>query len=245
MFLTIRHISKIYGPIYKNSILSHDNIDPISLEKIWILKDNIKINVCEIPSYLKFSYIDENNNVRLFNILSLLKISNFDKKDPTTRQNININIFNNISDRINFMKKHNLWNEILVKSDNESQERKISNLITEITSFLAHYNIHINNNLISKLSPFKLKQLNNECKLILYHRDNVEFSNKLNKLYFNTAIEFKPITLYYDIVNIINFINNENLNQYKATYAYILLGALMYVSPNINNIYNSSVDLTN
>lgn len=252
-FLVQKLIYRLYGPIYKNPILSHDNIDPISLEKIWEVVDNNKINVCEIPRYLIFSYKDENNHIRVFNILSLLKIAEFDKKHPVTRNNINSNIFNIIKQRMVFMKERNLWNGPLIQCEDLTIKRYIANLITDITLFLSAENIYITNNLILDIPSFKLKQLQNECRSILYHSDNIEFTSKFNKPYFtNNLINFQPKDVFEDMHELIKIVTTNtntntttNMTQYKLRLSHIFMGALMYVSPDIYNLFNISVDLLN
>lgn len=242
-YLIRQKLYKLYGPAYKKPILSHDNIDPISLEQIWNLVDNKRVNVCEIPRYLIFSYIDENKHIRVFNILSLLKLIQYDKKDPTTRSSITSNVIDSVNKRIEYMKKHNIWNNKLVEVDNYTSKQLILNSITNITAFLATENIFIDNSIILNLSEFKIKQLYNECRLILYHNDNKNYTNKLSRLYFqnyNTLINLK---IMLDELN--DLIKNTllNVNQYKSYLSRILLAAFMYVSTEINILYRNSIDL--
>lgn len=252
LFITKCKIHRIYGPAFKNPLLSHDNIDPISLEYIWEIKNNRKMNICEIPRYLIFSYLDQCNRIRVYNILSLLKLIQYDSKDPITRDKLDQKIKENINTRIEFMKSKNLITDVFKNYEKSSGLQKVKNLITDITLLLCHHNIYINNDDIFNLNESKIKQLYSECRCILYHYDNKHIVDKIqhNKKFFQLKIEdfqkIKDIT-HIQIIIFTEILNTLNLTELQGdikTLAYIILGAFMYVSPNIYNSYTNNLLIT-
>ena len=250
-YLTMKLIKRIYGPAYLNPCLSHDNIDPVSLEKIWEYKNNTKINICEIPRYLIFSY-EDNNKIRLYNVISLLKIKSFDNKNPITRENIDININQNINDRISFMKNNNLWNEDLMRLDNLCESSKIKQIVTEITHIFCNNNIYINNDDILDIKVPKLQQLYNECNSILRHPDNTSFYSKFKDHTNFFQIPMIDIRNVRDRNKLQKIVFTEILNLLKLDciqdnikyLTYIILGAFMYVSPKIYSLYSTNLEFS-
>lgn len=251
-FITQCKMYRIYGPAYQNLLLSHDNLDPISLEQIWDIKNSVKINICEIPRYLIFSFKDSRNKIRVYNILSLLKIKSYDNKDPITRTILDPIITQYLEERLNFMKHFNLWDDKLVQHEKQTQIQNVKNMVTDITIILNHNNIYINNTDILNISHSKLVQLYSECRSILYHPDNVSIYNKLSKdnLFFQTKgetlIKISNITEIQTIVfnEILQILKQPELHDKNKHISYIILGALMYVSPNIYNIYTNELQFT-
>lgn len=246
-YLTRRLIYELYGPVYKNPVLAHNNIDPISLENIWEMKEDIKINICEIPRYLIFSYKNKTNHIQVYNILSLLKLNQYDKKDPITRDVIDNNIYDTLTKRLEYMKQHDLWTDLLITNEKLSKNQEIKNIITEITSYLTQNNIFIDNKDLIDISHYKLYQLYNECRSILYHNDNIYIYQKLKRTYFPLDIknEFKnkdKSELQYNVfTEIKNLLFDPNIQNYKNNITFIILAALMYVSPNIHNRYSGTM----
>ena len=249
-YLTKRLIIRIYGPAYLNPLLSHDNIEPVSLEKIWENKNSIKQNICEIPRYLIFSYLDNSNKIRIYNIISLLKIKMYDNKNPITRERLNVDINKNIEDRIKFMKLHDLWNERLIEFDKISDQQQIINTITEITIIFNNNTIYLNNKDLEDINYRKLIQLYTECRNILNHSDNNFIYQKILEIrpfFMKTDIEIRVIKdkqkLQKIIFNeILDLLNIENIQSQIKYVCYIVLGAFMYVSPNIYQQYNSNLE---
>ena len=245
-------IHRIYGPAYKNPLLSHDNIDPISLEQIWDIKDGTKVNICEIPRYLIFSFTDTTNKLRIYNILSLLKITQYDNKDPITRLTLDFKVTTDLNERIQFMKKNNLWTNDFLNFENHTKSQNIQNMVTDITLLLNNHSIYVNNNDILDIQKSKLIQLYSECRSILYHSDNKHIINKLseNKLFFQLkSVYLTKISNLVDLQTIIfteilKIINSPVLQSDIKHVSYIILGALMYVSPNIYNIYTNNLQFT-
>jgi len=244
-YLFRKELNLLFGPALKNVLLSFDNMDPISHESIWEMKDNIKINTCEIPKQLLFSYKDENNRIRVFNLQSLIKLKQYNKKHPITQDNLDSKLFVLLDKRITFMKKHNIWSNRLNETDKFTTNQTISNLITDICLKLSNQNIYISNISIESINKFKFCQLYNECASMLYHGDNNDFKdilksnqyfiNKINILNYNES-ELKILILQ----EIKNVLINDDLQQYINRISYIILGALMHVSLEINSTYNSN-----
>jgi len=251
-YLSQCKIHRIYGPAYKNPLLSHDNIDPISLEQIWDIKDTQKINICEIPRYLIFSFRDNNSKIRIYNMLSLLKITQYDNKDPITRTTLDFKVTQDLNERIQFMKKHNLWTDAFLNFEKQTKQQHIQNMVTDITLLLNNHNIYVNNKDVLDIKESKIIQLYAECRSILYHPDNKHIINKIseNKLFFqlksayltkiSNIIDLQTITF----TEILKIINLPELQSDIKHVSYIILGALMYVSPNIYNIYTTNLQFT-
>lgn len=245
-------IKRLYGPAFKNPLLSHDNIDPISLENIWEIRNGKKHNICEIPRYLIFSFLDNGNKIRVYNILSLLKLIQYDSKDPITRNKIDEKIKKNIDDRIIFMRSNNLITDVFNNYENTTILQKVKNLITDITLLLSHHNIYINNNDLFIINESKIIQLYSECRCILYHSDNKHIIDKIqnNKKFFQLKIEDFQKIREINKLKIITFneiksvLNLPELQSDIKTLAYIILGAFMYVSPNIYNNYTNNLVIT-
>ena len=240
-----RDINTLFGPALKDPILSFDNIDPISHEYIWEMKDDIKTNICEIPRHLIFSYKDDNNRIRVFNLQSMLKLKQFNKKHPITQDKLDTKIFILIDKRIEFMKKHNIWSNTLIQGEIYTPNQMVTNLITDVCLLLSNQNIYISNASIENINRFKFCQLYNECCSMLYHNDNLDFRDiiKNKKLFINNI----NINNYNDselkifvLQHIKNVLTEEQLQHYINRISYIILGAFMHVSIDINSIYNST-----
>lgn len=244
-YLLRNTLNRLFGPALQNVLLSCDNMDPISHEYIWEMRNGVKVNICEIPKYLIFSYKDENNRIRVFNLQSLIKLKKYNKKHPITQDKLDTKIFTLIDKRIEFMKKHNLWTNDLIQSETFTTNQIVNNLITDICLLLSNQNIYISNSSIESINKFKFCQLYNECCSMLHHNDNVDFrdiirtnnyfSSNIN-IYTYNDIEFKTLVLQ----QIKNVLTNEELQQYINRLSYIILGAFMHVSMDINLAYNSN-----
>ena len=157
------------------------------------------------------------------------------------------NVYDILTKRLEYMKQHDLWTDLLIANEKLSKIQELKNIITEITSYLTQNNIFIDNNDLIDISHYKLYQLYNEGRSILYHDDHKYIYQKLKRTYFPLDIknEFKnkdKSELQYNVfTEIKNLLYDPNIQNYKNNNAFIILGALMYVSPNIYNRYSGTM----
>lgn len=244
MFIIKKLIYRLYGPAFQNLLLSHDNMDPVSQEQIWEEKDNKKILNNEIPKYLFFSYYDSNKYIRVFNILSLLKLLKRNMKHPITNEEFTEKTKNNVKNRIQFMKDKGLWKNEFDKIEKETVYQKLMKFYGKLNNI----SIFMQNEWFMNLTINDLKQFYNECRDILFHPDNkyiyTYLINNESLHFIKNAFQIKTMKID-DIDNLrsmlLDEINKlitigENTPHKKMIY-YIILLAFSYVCKNVRTEY--------
>lgn len=114
---------ELSGPAYIDICLSHDNVDIISLEKLWIKNDKgEKIPKCEFDRRLIFSY-EDNGIIRCFNIKSLYHLfKNKIYKDPFTNKAMNPELIDRINKKIEYIQSVGISLEYKKKKISKSKE---------------------------------------------------------------------------------------------------------------------------
>lgn len=177
------NIDKLLGPL-KDYIDCEDNKDIISQEDIWILKDGKKVKSDDIK-YL-FSYMDDDNKYRGFNIKSIeMLINKNNLKHPITNQEIKeIDI-----DRAKKLIKY-------LYENGELKEKKIDNIKKELDNMI--YNLN-------KLGYFVEEKWFKKLEKVDYQKLNYEIGDLLkNNLEKNIYLKIKGFKK-----NKMDLINND------------------------------------
>jgi len=66
-------LKKLVGPVYKDITLSHDNIDPYTLEDFWTTNSKGERIPGKMDKFLLFSYYDSKNYIRCFSIFTMIE----------------------------------------------------------------------------------------------------------------------------------------------------------------------------
>ena len=236
-----KYLNKISGPGYINPLLCCNNRDIISLDNIWIEKDNIQILNLEFDKIYLFTYIN-NNIIYGFNIYSLEDLfNNKIYKDPFTNNRFSKENIEKIKIKINFIKKL----KIIKKKDKYSYHQIINNKIISIIKKLEKNDIYLNVEWFKKLNKQKYYKLYNELHQIFNsYKESYSgmYNNMIKKNYFNYNISYlKSLDLLhlkgfiYDIIYSIISVEKEEHVQ-KMT-CYIILAGLCYVSEDIKTAY--------
>jgi hypothetical protein len=238
-----RYLSKISGPCYKNILLSNNNIDIISREKLWCIKNKKKISNCEFDKLLIFSFKNKNKNkIWCFNIISLKEsIENNYKINPFTNKPFSKKILNKINKKINFLKKINYKFE---KEELNIKDKHIL-LKNEVFKKFDIMGLFLDIKWFDNLNIFQLNNLYYELKSIW----------NAQKMYYNDYKKIIPEDIIFkDVRNLDrlkledkilekfdNFVTlgiNEN---FRKMGGYIVIGAFSYISKEVKDIYNNVV----
>lgn len=137
-------ISDLIGPVFNNVTVSEDDQDPVTLDKFWIIQNNIKIPT-SINKYLLFSYVDIKNKIRCFTIFTMHNmIQNDNFIHPVTLDPINEidiarakKLIDMYQTKIGLFKKNDL---------NCSPEFKLKNKLTSLFKQFHIHNIYLEEN---------------------------------------------------------------------------------------------------
>ena len=198
-----KYLIKISGPGYVNPLKCINNRDIISLENIWIEKNNNKILSLEFDKILFYTY-ENNNKIYGYNIFSLKKL--FDSKiykDPHSNIKFDEKNISNIYKKIKFINKI----KISEKKDKYNYKNYVHNKIINITKILEKNNIYI-----------KVEWLNN-----LNKSSYIKIYNELLSIFNNYKMNYNDI--YTKIIK--KDIFNYNIN-YLQTLKLINLKGLIY-----------------
>jgi uncharacterized protein YciU (UPF0263 family) len=231
-------IDLISGPAYNNPLLSHNNIDPISQEEIWDIKDGQKIISNEIKQIMLFSFEDEQKFVHCFNIDSLrnlFKHNNFNH--PITGKEFPNHVIENAKIKIDILEDLGEL-EIHVK-DTELTEDMVKNYTFTVFANFHKFNIYPNDIWFLDLSLEQLGKMYYETKD--FFQQNIDFNQKkilvppngiafVHESNYIKNCKNKLYVQYYlldNINKIISLCSNEAL---QIMGAYIAIGGLATVS---------------
>lgn len=244
-FIRKKYLEKISGPGYKNPLLCNNNRDIISLDNIWIEKNNNKILNLEFDKILLFTY-SINNIIYGLNILSLEQMLNKKLlKDPFTNKKYNKNTLKKIETKLRFIKKLNLK----TKKEKVNYNQIIKNKIISILKILENNDIYISYELINSIKKNKYYDIYKELQYIFnYYKSgyNEFYSKIIKKNYFNYNMKYLYQLNFNQlkgfIFDIINTILNENKEEHiQKMSCYIILASLCIVSPKIKECYPNLV----
>jgi len=236
-----KYLNKISGDGYNNPLLCNNNRDIISLDNIWIEKDNKKILNLEFDKKCLFTYTNHNLIYGL-NINSLEEL--FNKNiyiDPFTNKRFSKELINKIKKKINFIKKLKIYK----KKDKYTYQQIINNKIINIIKILENNDIYLNVEWLKKLNKQGYYKLYNELYSMFNHykMSYMDTYNKMiNKNYFNYNMNYlKHLDinhlkgLIYDIIN--SIISKKKEEHIQKMTCYIILAGLCYVSKDIQLAY--------
>lgn len=217
----------------------HDNIEPITLDVIWTLKDKVKIKGT-INDEEMIYYLDESEIVRGIKITSLIQMKKYNFiKHPITNKVISNDIFDlaekKYAELLQEKKIDKIEKVVFISIDQKALD--VFQKLSLKTFFIDH-----NEFLESLQSNSSLRKLNNEIKDFFQQNLPVELKKELYPLTgtpFNkspdelnnlTNLQFKNYIL--DDMNTI--LKNGPDNQMLK---YIIVGSLALVIPKIKEIY--------
>ena len=225
IYKTIENKYKQIFPKNFDYLDSQDNKDPISLNKFWIMENDNKIFVHKNPDDI-ILYIDDNNNYRSIEKLSLQYLKTYNiKYHPVT--------FNKIPDKI--------WNSttkiVFKDKDIISKSERIFKMFDKISIFIDHNKfINLNKNELFKFNyevrDFYYENLTSKDRISIDKKDGLQIFTLTNNI-----LKFKNISYIqnYLLDNIEKLLKIDCNLKYMINY--ILIGALGIVIPEIKKNY--------
>lgn len=223
MKLYNKFIENIKDDIKINPLDSIEDIDIISLNKIWEIKDGEKRLVHDNVNNL-VTYKDENNNIHCFEKESIQYLKDYNIEfHPITKVRIPKDILDSVN--INIPKK--------IKSNDD--------LVLDIVQLLTHNSFFIHQEHISKLNDKDITKLYYECysffksnipqmKVIQIQNNHDVF--KINPTIFSNYKEKKNYLLK-SFVKLLEY----NDVMVKIIACHIIIGGLSIVNKDIKNLY--------
>ena len=240
-YIRNRYLSKISGPGYNNPLLCNNNRDVISLENIWIDKNNTKIINLDFDKNLLFTY-KYKNLIHGYNIESLDQL--FNKNiyiDPIINKKFNKKTILAIKNKIKFL------NKITNNKDINSIRLKdvVYNKIISIIKILENNNIYLDVKYLKDIPKVKFYKLYIELKNIFEnykYTHNDIYKKIIKKNYFTCnnydLKQFNNLKLQDLIFSIIlDILNTKKENNYQSMTCYLILYGLCLVSKDIHTTY--------
>jgi hypothetical protein len=235
------YLTKISGPGYTNPLVCNNDKDIISLESIWIEKNNKKILNMEFDKFLLFTYKNKNIiyglNIRSFEELLKNKIY----KDPFTNLKLNNSIIENINKKINFINKI----KEKPKKEKYNYSQIINSKIINIIKIMEANDIYLNIEWLKKIKKNMCFKLYYELQHIInYYKNN--YNNMYNMIitnnYFTYTNNYLKNLNYLQFKNLIfeiiySILNNSHNTNVSKMACYLILTTFCYVSPEIKNAY--------
>ena len=204
-------------------INSIEDIDIISLNKIWEIIDGKKVIVYKNLENL-ITYKDENNHIHCFEKESIQYLKDYNiEYHPITKVRIPSEIFSNVN--------------III----EKKEKTEKELALDVVQLLTHNSFFIDTEHILSLNSNKIDKLYYEC--LSFFRSNIPTSI-INQLQ-NTNDIFKISTMEFPILpNKTKYLLNSfiilleyNEDMIKIMACHIIIGGLSIVNKDIKNLY--------
>lgn len=175
----IDELSNLIGPIFYDLTLSDDDIEPITYDAIWILKDNVKIPG-SINKYFLFSYLDSKNKIKCLSIFSIYDMYLLNKYvHPITLEEIPEEAINRCKKLIKlYISKINLFEKEI------TPELKIKNNLNSLFNKFHIHSIFFEENWIINITKENdvIKIIKETHKLIKNNLTvNIKLSDDLNK----------------------------------------------------------------
>jgi hypothetical protein len=202
---------------------SIEDIDIISLNKIWEIKNDIKVLVHDNLDNL-ITYKDENNHIHTFEKESIQYLKNYNMEfHPITKVRIPQNVLDSVN--INIIKK----------------EKTNKELSLEIVQLLTHNSFFINIEHITNLSEESIDKLYYEC--FSFFKANIPQS-KLVQIQ-NSNDVFKIHSIHYPnyphktryLLNSFLILLEYNDDLVKIMACHIIIGGLSIVNKDIKKLY--------
>lgn len=223
---------KISGPAFVDPCLSHDSVDPISHENIWT---NVNLEGKQVSKdihpKLIFSYVDNNNFVRCFNIESIIGL--FEKgiyTHPITGDKFSDKVIELAKEKIEM-----LFTKVIIKS--ELNNELIKNYTYNVFDKFRTFNIYLQDEWFLNLNISNLQKLYFEMRDFFYK--NIDTS-KYTNLFTISNYDFNHSNIlhmqYYMLYNIEQLILTSD-NATNILSSYIVLCSLSIVCPQIKQAY--------
>ena len=240
-------LTTISGPAYTNICVSHDDVDPISLETLWKYDEHgDKIDMCEFDKKLVFSYRDKRGFIRCFNIKSLKEILDRDSKiDPISGEEFETDIFENMKEKIKILEDNNLlrYDKIMLTPNDELKFK-----ITKVLKLYDELDIWIDAEWVEKLTMDDTRRIYNEIKNMwdAFSTDNSNLANDVLNgkdpfVRMNNSMDLiKSKNALLDVFE--NFVINGINKQSKLTGAIIVIGGFAYVSKDVKERFKEMIE---
>lgn len=241
--VTYKKLMKLYNkfildkniPIENNNIINESNnnlspldsiedIDIISLNKIWEIKDDIKVLVHDNPDDL-ITYKDENNNIHCLEKESIQYLKDYKiTVHPITKVKIPQYVFDSVN--ITIIKK----------------EKSIDELALDVVQLLTHQSYFIDKSYITNLNDNSINKLYYECnsffeanlpKSKIQQIKNNSDVFKINQSYFGNKYEERFKYLLKSFINLLEYDDD----MVKIIACHIIMGGLSIVNKDIKNLY--------
>lgn len=239
-------LDMISGPAYHNPLLSHNEIDSISQEQIWYYENDKKIVSDEIKKEMLFSYQDEDNFIRCFNIESLrglFKQNIFNH--PITCKPFSKQVIENAKIKIEILEEIGILD--IEVENTELTEDKVKQYTFEVFSKFHKFNIYPKDSWFLNISLPNLGKMYYETKdFFLQNIPNIDKKKKLvppDGIAFNYEVDFikkcknKEYVQYILLNNINKIISLCSDEALQTMGSYIALGGLATVSHEARDCY--------
>jgi len=209
--------------LYFNECIN--DIDPISLNNLWIVKDNKKTMVPKNLDNIVF-YKDQNDNIKFFekDTIAYMKEYNINY-DPLTRVILPTTIFENIEGL-----------KII-----EENDKSIEEIALDVFQLFNNNSIFIDHNLFLELDKNNLLKFNYEVSDFYKHNFNDTQKNETGNtilLLNNYQLESKTIDeIKKYLLNEIKTLLKCEIEEYKYMINYIIVAALSLVIPLVKELY--------
>jgi hypothetical protein len=234
----------VSGPAFNNPLISQNDIDPISLEKIWYIENGIKVKANDIQDIFLFSYKDKNDFIRCFNINTIKELFNQNIfKNPETSLDFPEKVITYAKIKINLLE-----NMGVMKLKNENillTKRKVKNMTYNTFFKFQKFSIFLEDKYFLNLKIPELLKLYHETKD--FYKQNIPDNKKkelippdgrsFELLEENLKKKDKLFIQYYILQNINNLISKCLDKDYQMFGCYIAVGGLSTVSKEIRDTY--------
>jgi|APSaa5957512535_1039671.scaffolds.fasta_scaffold49422_2 hypothetical protein len=226
-------LQKKYDEYFPNNYTyldSVENKDPVSLQDIWLMKDNTKVFVYHEPNNL-IMYKDDNNLVHCFEKETIQYLKHHKiNQHPITFDTIPRYVFQQVEEK-----------EIVVEKTIKQRSLEVFQIFTNISIFIDYEDfLQLNQNALDKLyyetHDFYVENIISDVKIKIEKK-----ANEQNKsIYALSSPEFVDLSLEEKQNYILD--SFESLLEYKEDNInymanYIILGGLGLVIPSIRNEY--------
>jgi hypothetical protein len=235
----IEYLKKLTGPVYENITKSDDNLDPITQDVFW---ENNKQKIGNIDTLFLFSYLDSQNFIRCFHILSLRDMFDEDiYTHPITGEKINNEIILLAKEKINFMEKNRLI-ERKNKNNDILNEQKIKFKILDVFQKMSYFNIYMEEDWFIDLDLNSCHKLYKEMSMIWNENKNlvsVNFDNNsilnVNK---NIYHKFNKLEIQNILIDDFNKLITGGLVESDKRFAsWLIVHAFTYVSDKVKKAF--------
>jgi hypothetical protein len=206
-----------------------NDIDPISLNYLWEIKNGEKIIVHNLNDII--FYKDNRNNIKFFEKESIIYMKGYNiNYDPVTKEELPTHIFDAINGK-----------KII-----EDSIKTIKELALEVFQLFSNISIFIDYDLFLNLDITNLRKLNYEISEFFKHNFSIEQQNQISRNVLKKNInDITKDELQKYLLEQFKILLECPIEDYKYMINYILVGGLSLVIPQVKESYpDYSFDFT-